>query len=74
MFISVQFGYNQSKLFNIGCHTDPLLDAISSECYKDMLKYIKKREEFFQREIGHLKKKDQTLHKRLEKLDPQLAA
>jgi len=35
-----------------------------------MLKYMKKREEFFNKEIGNLKKKEQTLVKRLEKLDP----
>ncbi len=31
---------------------------------------MKKREEFFNKEIANLKKKEQTLLKRMEKLDP----
>ena len=70
MFISVQYGYNQSKLFNINCQIAPLLDAVHDGCYKDMHKFMKKREEFFNKEIAALKKKEQTLQKKLEKLDP----
>src|SRR5438309_2060632 len=58
MFVSVQFGYNQSKLLNINCKVSPLLDAISDGCYKNMLKYMKTREEFFNKEIGNLKKNE----------------
>jgi hypothetical protein len=36
----------------------PLLDAINEGCYKDMGKFLKKREEFFNKEIGNLKKKE----------------
>ncbi len=50
------------------------MDAINEGCYKEMLKYLKKREEFFQKEINTLKKKEQTLTKKLEKLDPPVAA
>jgi chaperonin cofactor prefoldin len=35
-----------------------------------MHKYMKKREEFFNKQIANLKKKEQTLLKKLEKLDP----
>jgi|LauGreDrversion4_2_1035121.scaffolds.fasta_scaffold501520_2 hypothetical protein len=70
MFISVQYGYNQAKLYNINCQIAPLLDAIHEGCYKDMHKFMKKREEFFNKEIANLKKKEQTLLKRLEKIDP----
>jgi mannose/fructose/N-acetylgalactosamine-specific phosphotransferase system component IID len=70
MFISVQYGYNQAKLYNINCQIAPLLDAIHEGCYKDMQKYMKKREEFFNKEIANLKKKEQGLLKRLEKIDP----
>lgn len=73
MYISVQFGYNQSKLFNINCQIAPLLDAISDGCYKEMGKYLKKREEFFNKEIANFKKKEQNLLKKLERLEPPKA-
>ena len=57
-------------MFNINCQIAPLLDAVHEGCYKDMHKYMKKREEFFNKEIANLKKKEQTLLKKLEKLDP----
>ncbi|CDW81443.1 UNKNOWN [Stylonychia lemnae] len=70
MFISVQFGYNQNKLFNINCQIAPLLDAINDGCYKEMGKFLKKREEFFNKEISSFKKKEQNLQKKLERLEP----
>jgi len=51
MYISVQFGYNQSKIFNTNCQVAPLLDAINEGCYKEMVKTIKKQEDFFNKEI-----------------------
>jgi hypothetical protein len=45
-------------LFNINCQIAPLLDAIHEGCYKDMHKFMKKREEFFNKEIANLKKKE----------------
>ena len=50
------------------------MDSINEGCYKEMLKYLKKREEFFQKEINQLRKKEQLLAKRLEKLDPPVMA
>ena len=44
-----------------------MLDAINSGCYQDMLKYIKKREEFFNKEIATMRKKEAGLLKSLEK-------
>jgi hypothetical protein len=38
-----------------------MLDAITDGCYKEMGKFMKKREEFFNKEIGALKKKEQAL-------------
>lgn len=63
MFINVQFGYQQSRLFNLNCQVAPLLDAINQACYQDMVKYIKKREEFFNKEVQGFKKKEATLQK-----------
>ena len=40
MFVSVNFGYNQSKIFNINCQVAPLLDAIQTQSYKEMGKAI----------------------------------
>lgn len=68
--ISVQFGYNQSKLFNINCQVAPLLDAINEGCYKEIGKFLKKREDFFNKEIANFKKKESALLKKLEKLEP----
>ena len=48
----------------------PLLDAVNEGCYKEMGKFLKKREEFFNKEIANLKKKEQNLQKKLEKLEP----
>ena len=39
-------------------------------CYKDIHKFLKKREEFFNKEINNFKKKEQALLKKLEKLEP----
>jgi hypothetical protein len=63
MFISVQFGYNQARLFNINCQIAPLLDSISSSAYADMLKNVKKREAFFQKEILGFQRKEAVLIK-----------
>jgi hypothetical protein len=38
-------------------------------CYADMIKYIKKREEFFNKEIASMRKKEQGLLKQMEKYD-----
>ena len=65
-FISVEFGYRQSKLFNINCQVAPLLDAVTSSAYAEMQKYIKKREEWFNKEIQSMKKKEAKRLKRLE--------
>jgi len=59
----VFFGYQQSRLFNLNCQVAPLLDAINQACYQDMVKYIKKREEFFNKEVQGFKKKEATLQK-----------
>jgi len=67
MFCSVQFGYNQARLFNLNCQVAPLIDAISISCYQDMVKCIKKREEFFNKEIAGMRKKEANLLKALEK-------
>jgi len=69
-YISVQFGYNQNKLFNINCQIDPLLDSIHDGCYKEMQKFMKKREEFFNKEIAAFKKKETNLLKKMERLEP----
>jgi len=69
MFINIQFGYQQSRLFNTNCQVAPLLDAINTACYQDMTKYIKKREDFFNKEIANFRKKEATLLKQLEKLN-----
>ena len=68
-FINVTFGYQQSRLFNLNCQVAPLLDAINNACYQDMLKLIKKREDFFSKEVASFKKKEQALLKALEKLN-----
>ena len=70
MFISVGFGYKQSKLLNINCQTAPLVDSINDQCYKEMQKLLKKREDFFNKEINSIKKKEAVLLKKLEKLEP----
>ena len=68
-YISVNFGYNQSKLFSTNCQVAPLLDSIHEECYKEMLGKLVEREEFFNKEITGFKKEQAGLEKKLEKLD-----
>ena len=55
-YISVKFGYNQSKLFSINCQIAPLLDAIHDESFKEMAKLLKEKEDFFSKEISSFKK------------------
>ena len=71
MYIAVNFGYNQQKLFNTECQVAPLMDAIQDGCYKDMVKALKMREQFFQKEIAAQKKREAVLLKKMEKLEPQ---
>ena len=70
MFISVEFGYKQKRLFNINCQTASLIDAVNDECYRDMDTFMKKRIDFFNKEIGQWKKKEAALLKKLEKIEP----
>lgn len=49
------------------------MDAVHDGCYKDMHKFLKKREEFYNKEISSMKKKEQNLLKKLEKLEPPKA-
>lgn len=53
----------------MNCQVAPLLDAINTACYQDMVKFIKKREEFFTKEVQAFKKKEATLVKQLDKLN-----
>lgn len=69
MFISVQFGYSQSMVFNINCQVAPLLDAIHSQAYSEMVKAIGKRQEWFQKEVAGMRKKEAKLLKQLDQLD-----
>jgi hypothetical protein len=69
MFISVQFGYNQAKLFNINCQVAPLLDAVNTQAYLEMIKTVKKREEFFYKEVAQFKKKEAAILKQLDAFD-----
>ena len=57
-FISVQFGYNQAQVFNINCQVAPLMDAIEQQAYIEMVKAIQKRQEWFNKEVGNMKKKE----------------
>ncbi len=38
-----------------------MLDAINQACHQDMVKFIKKREDFFNKEVQAFKKKEQAL-------------
>ncbi len=71
MLVSVRFGSGQQRIFNINCQTAPLLDAISEGCYADMASYLKKREEVVSKELGAWRKKEASLLKKLEKLEPK---
>ena len=68
-FVSVQFGYNQSMVFNINCQVAPLLDAIEQQAYSEMIKAISKRQEWFNKEVVSMKKKEAKLIKRMDVLD-----
>ena len=68
-FISVQFGYQQSQVFNINCQVAPLLDAIEQQAYAEMVKAITKRQEWFNKEVAGMKKKEQKLLRRLDVLE-----
>lgn len=65
MFISVEFGDQQRRLFNIECKTAPLLDAINDGCYADMLSLLKTKKDYFTSELNQMKKKEESLQKKL---------
>ena len=48
MFISVEFGYQQKRLFNIECKTAPLVDAINDVCYADIAALLTTKRLFYQ--------------------------
>ena len=56
-------------MFNINCQVAPLLDSIQSQAYSEMVKAITKRQEWFQKEVAGMKKKEAKLLKRLDVLD-----
>lgn len=60
MFISVEFGYKQKRLFNIDCQTASLIDAINDSCYADMNTFLKKQSDIFNKEMAQWKKKLKT--------------
>lgn len=68
-FISVNFGYNQTRIFATNCQIAPLMDAIHQECFKDMKTKLTEREEFFQKEITSFKKEQSKLEKKIESLE-----
>jgi hypothetical protein len=68
-FISVTFGYEQKKMFNINCEIAPLLDAINTEAYKEMRNKLTQREDFFNKEIKQFEKDKETFEKKLAKLE-----
>ena len=45
-------------VFNINCQVAPLLDAIESQAYQEMVKTIVKRQEWFNKEVSSMKKKE----------------
>lgn len=65
MLISVEFGDQQKRLFNIECKTAPLLDAINDGCYADMLGLLKTKKDYFTSELNQMKKKEENLQKKL---------
>jgi len=56
-------------VFNINCQVAPLMDAIEQQAYIEMVKAIQKRQEWFNKEVGNMKKKEQKLLKKLEILE-----
>ena len=65
MYIEIEFGYNQTRLFNINCMTAPLIDAMNERCIKDIFSMLKSKEEQFKKEIANLNKKEVNLQKKL---------
>lgn len=61
MYIEVEFGYKQSRLFNTNCMTAPLSDAINEKSIKDMQNLLKQKEEIFKKDIAALNKKEAAL-------------
>jgi hypothetical protein len=55
-FINVQFGYNQTSIFNTNCEIAPLLDSIHNKSYKCMRTLLSEKEDFFNKEIVAFKK------------------
>jgi len=51
-FINVQFGYNQTSIFNTNCEIAPLLDAIHFKSYKCMRTLLSEKEDFFNKELA----------------------
>ena len=53
-------------VFNINCQVAPLLDAIESQAYQEMVKAINKRQEWFNKEVATMRKKEGKLLKKLD--------
>lgn len=48
------------------------MDAINDGCYADMNTFLKKRIDFFNKEVNQWKKKEASWLKKLEKLEPKV--
>ncbi len=73
MFILVQFGYKQSRIFTIDCLTSTLIDCIWANCIKDINKNLTSKEELFTKTIGDIHKKISSNEKKLTELKEEEA-
>lgn len=66
MFVCVEFGHKQRRLFNIDCQTSSLLDAINDSWYEDINQFLTKQTGIFEKELAQWKKKETNLQKKLK--------
>eukprot|EP00828_Plagiopyla_frontata_P037669 TRINITY_DN4946_c0_g1_i2.p2 TRINITY_DN4946_c0_g1~~TRINITY_DN4946_c0_g1_i2.p2 ORF type:complete len:284 (-),score=90.11 TRINITY_DN4946_c0_g1_i2:1895-2746(-) len=72
MFILIQFGYKQSRVFTIDCLTATLIDCIWVTCIKDIQKLVSTKEDQMFKELNHCQKKLQKQESKLEEIDKQI--
>ena len=69
MFISVNYGYKQSSVYNIDCQVAPLLDSIHKQAHSDSLSLLNSRLAFFKKETETINKNIAFKTKKLTQLE-----
>ena len=73
MFVVVNFGYRQNRVYNINCQVGPLLDLVQRQCFADVQQYFTQKQRSFNKDLTEVGKKLEETKGKLHVLEhPQV--